>query len=58
MSELIRCGIGTIYIGIESFQPDVLERESLVKRDGDVEAIFEATPAWHLYAGLTDHRLG
>jgi haloalkane dehalogenase len=41
MSELIRCGIGTIYIGIESFQPDVLERESLVKRDGDVEAIFE-----------------
>ena len=41
MSELIRCGIGTIYIGIESFQPDVLQRESLTKREGDVEALFE-----------------
>ena len=38
--ELIRCGIGTIYIGVESFQPEVLQRESIVKRDGDIEEVF------------------
>jgi hypothetical protein len=41
MSELLRCGIGTIFIGVESFQPDVLRRESMAKRDGDVEHLFE-----------------
>ncbi|MCK5573970.1 MAG: radical SAM protein, partial [Bacteroidetes bacterium] len=40
MEELIRCGIGTIYIGVESFQEDVLSREGLVKRDGDVRSLF------------------
>ena len=39
-SELIRCGVGTIYIGVESFQTDVLQRESIVKRDGDIEEAF------------------
>jgi hypothetical protein len=41
MSELLRCGIGTIFIGVESFQPDVLRRESMTKRDGDVERLFD-----------------
>ena len=39
-SELIRCGVGTICIGVESFQTDVLQRESIVKRDGDIEEPF------------------
>ncbi len=41
ISELLRCGIGTIFIGVESFQPEVLQRESMIKRDGDVERLFE-----------------
>jgi len=39
--ELVRCGIGTIYIGVESFVGEVVDREELSKRNGDVEAIFE-----------------
>ncbi len=35
LSELIRCGIGMIYIGVESFNTDILNNEKLYKRDGD-----------------------
>ncbi len=41
MEELVRCGIGTIYIGVESFQEEVLQSESLSKRRGDIEGLFE-----------------
>ena len=41
ISELLRCGIGTIFIGVESFQADLLKREGLKKRGGDVEKLFE-----------------
>ena len=40
MEELVRCGIGTIYIGVESFQQEVLEGEGLEKREGDVAELF------------------
>jgi len=40
IEELIRCGIGTIYIGVESFQEEVLQGEGLAKRDGDVQELF------------------
>jgi radical SAM superfamily enzyme YgiQ (UPF0313 family) len=39
--ELIRCGIGTIYIGVESFDGEVLQREGLQKRDGDIQRWFD-----------------
>lgn len=38
--ELICCGIGTIYIGVETFEEEVLRREGLGKRDGDVAGWF------------------
>ncbi len=41
MSELVRCGIGTIFVGVEAFQPDVLRREGMAKRDGDVAKLFD-----------------
>ncbi len=41
MKELVRCGIGTIYIGVESFQDGILLEEALSKRDGDVRALFD-----------------
>jgi hypothetical protein len=41
ISELIRCGIGTLFIGVESFQTDILEREGMKKRGGDVEELFD-----------------
>jgi len=43
MSELIRCGIGMLYIGVESFDDDLLETEKLKKRGGsqvDIEQLF------------------
>jgi haloalkane dehalogenase len=40
IEELVRCGIGTIYIGVESFQEEVLLGEGLAKRDGDVRELF------------------
>ena len=40
MDELVRCGIGTIYIGVESFQQEVLQAEGLNKREGDVGELF------------------
>lgn len=41
IAELIRCGIGTLFIGVESFQADILEREAMKKRGGDVERLFD-----------------
>ncbi len=43
LSELIRCGIGMLYIGVESFNNDLLETEKLKKRGGsqvDIEQLF------------------
>jgi radical SAM superfamily enzyme YgiQ (UPF0313 family) len=36
LSELIRCGIGMIYIGVESFNSTILETEQLYKRGKDL----------------------
>ncbi len=41
LEELIACGIGTIFIGVESLSDDVLLKEGLTKRTGEVEALFE-----------------
>jgi radical SAM superfamily enzyme YgiQ (UPF0313 family) len=35
IKELIQCGIGVVYIGVESFQEDILAEEHLVKRGPD-----------------------
>jgi hypothetical protein len=37
----IRRGIGTIYIGVESFEEEILQREGLQKRDGDIRKWFD-----------------
>jgi len=41
IEELIECGIGTIFIGVESMNKDVLHIEKLSKRQGDAIALFE-----------------
>ncbi|OIP00185.1 MAG: hypothetical protein AUJ98_08795 [Bacteroidetes bacterium CG2_30_33_31] len=38
--ELIDCGVGSIFIGVESLSEEVLKREGLTKRKGEVEDIF------------------
>jgi radical SAM superfamily enzyme YgiQ (UPF0313 family) len=40
IQELIECGIGTIFIGVESLSNEVLLEEGLVKRKGEIESIF------------------
>jgi hypothetical protein len=40
ISELIECGIGTIFIGVESLNEEVLLKEGLVKRKGEIESVF------------------
>jgi hypothetical protein len=40
MEELVACGIGTVYVGVETLQDDILEEEGLGKRKGDVEELF------------------
>lgn len=43
LSELIRCGIGMIYIGVESFNHKTLTEEKLIKRGEDsiqIETLF------------------
>jgi len=40
IEELIQCGIGTIFIGVETLNHEVLEQEGLSKRHGDVEELF------------------
>ena len=41
IEELIACGIGTIFIGVESLSAEVLEKEGLTKRKGNIEALFQ-----------------
>ena len=38
--ELLAAGIGTVYVGVETFQDQILEDEGLGKRKGDVEKLF------------------
>ncbi len=39
--ELLKCGIGTIFIGVESFDKKILQKENLIKRKGpDIKKIF------------------
>lgn len=40
VGELVRCGIGTIFIGVESFRREILDDEALDKRQGDVAELF------------------
>lgn len=40
IEELIECGIGTIFIGVESLSSDVLLKEGLHKRKGEIESLF------------------
>lgn len=40
IEELIACGIGTIFIGVESLNEEVLTTEGLVKRTGEINDIF------------------
>jgi hypothetical protein len=40
LEELVACGIGTLYVGVETFQDDILAEEGLGKRKGDVEELF------------------
>ena len=35
IEELLHCGIGVIFIGVESFRQDILAEEHLIKRQGD-----------------------
>jgi haloalkane dehalogenase len=41
VEELIACGIGTIFIGVESLDDEVLLKEGFAKRKGGVIALFE-----------------
>jgi len=41
IEEIIACGIGTIFIGVESLNDEVLLKERLTKRTGEVETLFE-----------------
>jgi len=38
--ELIRCGIGSIFIGVESLDEEVLSATALYKRRGDIRSLF------------------
>jgi radical SAM superfamily enzyme YgiQ (UPF0313 family) len=38
--ELLACNIGTIFIGVESFEKDILNCGKLNKRDADIESLF------------------
>ncbi|MBN2892068.1 MAG: hypothetical protein JXL97_09390 [Bacteroidales bacterium] len=41
IEELIKCGIGTIFIGVESLSENVLNAETLKKRTGNIENLFK-----------------
>jgi haloalkane dehalogenase len=45
ITELVRCGIGTVFVGVESFSPDVLQQEALSKREGNVGQLFQTLHA-------------
>lgn len=40
LEQLIACGIGTLFIGVESFSDDVIREEKLTKREGDTVTLF------------------
>lgn len=40
IEQLLELGVGTLFIGVESFQEEILQSESLAKRTGDVEELF------------------
>jgi hypothetical protein len=40
IEQLVACGIGTLYVGVETLQDDILADEGLGKRKGDVEKLF------------------
>ncbi len=40
VEDLLECGIGTVYIGVETMQEQTLVDEGLKKRTGDVEDMF------------------
>jgi haloalkane dehalogenase len=39
--ELLEAGIGTLYIGVESLQEEVIQNEKMWKREGNISNIFE-----------------
>ena len=41
IEELMECGIGTIFIGVESLSDEVLQEEGLQKRKGEIASLFE-----------------
>jgi len=41
IQDLIEAGIGTLYIGVESLQEEVIQKENLWKRKGSIAHIFE-----------------
>jgi radical SAM superfamily enzyme YgiQ (UPF0313 family) len=41
IQELIEAGIGTLYIGVESFKDEIIQNEKLKKRIGAVNELFE-----------------
>jgi len=41
IEELIQCGIGTIFIGVESLSDEVLQHEGLPKRKGELNTLFQ-----------------
>lgn len=41
IEEILKCGIGTIFIGVESLEENVLAKEGLPKRYGNVEELFK-----------------
>jgi len=40
IEELVKCGIGTLFIGVESFNENVISQENLKKRVGNVQKLF------------------
>lgn len=41
VEELVRAGVGTVYLGVESTSERVLDREGLAKRGGELDEWFE-----------------
>lgn len=41
IEELLQAGIGTIFIGVESFDNQILDSEKLLKRNGDIASLFD-----------------
>lgn len=41
IEELIACGIGSIFIGVESLCEEVIDQEGLTKRKSDIELVFK-----------------